>query len=172
MSEQISTFLASKGEAAMTWAEAHGLICAVVAGPGVPENWQQMVLDDEPLPEEQAAALERLRQHMESRIVMGDAIALPCRLDPEEDRDGNDLTGWCTGFMTGVFLQEAAWYEHDEDRVAELLLGILLISGLDEDPVLEELWNDRKLVRQMARGIPDIIEELYLLFHAPDMPAS
>jgi uncharacterized protein len=53
--------------------------------------------------------------------------------------------------------------------MAALLLPFLLISGLDEDPALDELWQDRKLVRQMANGIPDLIEELFLHFHAPEL---
>lgn len=72
--------------------------------------------------------------------------------------------------MAGVFMQEEAWYEIDEEQMANLLLPFVLIAGLDEDPDLDALWQDSKLVRQMALGLPELLEELFLHFHAPEAP--
>ena len=86
------------------------------------------------------------------------------------EREGKDLASWCAGFVIAVSLDEQGWHEAaDEETIASLLLPFMLISGLDEDPALDELWQDRKLVRQMASGIPDLVEELFLRFHAPEL---
>jgi uncharacterized protein len=50
-----------------------------------------------------------------------------------------------------------------------MLLPFLLISGLDDDPEMDALWQDNRLVRQMALGIPDLVEEIFLFFHAPEL---
>ena len=54
--------------------------------------------------------------------------------------------------------------------MATWLLPMLLISGVDDDPALDEVWNDSQLVRQMANGIPDVLEEMMLHFQGPDGP--
>ena len=41
-------------------------------------------------------------------------------------------------------------------------------TGVDEDPELDEVWRDEKLVRQMGRGIPDVLEEILLHFQGPE----
>ena len=74
--------------------------------------------------------------------------------------------------MTGVFADEDTWYQDDESTMAEMLLPFVLISGLDEDEALDDIWNNTQLVRQMALSIPDLLEELFLVFHGPDSDDS
>jgi len=41
---------------------------------------------------------------------------------------------------------------------------------LIEDDDLQTLRRDKKLLKDMTASIPDLITELYLLFHAPANP--
>ena len=70
--------------------------------------------------------------------------------------------------MSGVFEDEAAWYQDDEAQTVDLMLPFILISGLDEDEELDALWENTQVVRQMALSIPELLEEFFLQFHGPD----
>ena len=73
--------------------------------------------------------------------------------------------------LSGMLLHEERWHsDEDDDPMATWLLPMLLISGVDDDPALDEVWNDSQLVRQMANGIPDVLEEMMLHFQGPDGP--
>lgn len=150
----------------LTAVETHGLLCAMALHPAPPEHWRDIAAGDaDRLPDPLYPLLENERQRLASRLGAGDAIHLPCRLDPFEERDGEDLAAWCTGFMAGILASE---HEQNEEMEA-LLLPFLLFSGLDDDPELDALWRDEKLVRQMARGLPDLVEELFLYLQAPEL---
>lgn len=169
--KQIDDFIRQAGEDALTWVETHGLLCAMAVGPQPPLDWQQVChAGDEQVPAPVASALASLRDRVAATLGAGERIQLPCRLDPYADDEGKDLAAWCAGFMAGVFMQEDAWYRQDEEQIANLLLPFVLIAGLDEDPDLDALWQDTKLVRQMGLGLPELLEELFLHFHAPDAP--
>lgn len=170
--KQVDDFIEQAGEDALTWVETHGLLCATAVGPQPPPGWQQICLaeEDAEVPAAVADALASLRDRLSTTLGAGERILLPCRLDPYADDEGNDLAAWCAGFMAGVFMQEESWYASDEEQMATLLLPFVLIAGLDEDPDLDALWQDSKVVRQMAMGLPDLLEELFLHFHAPDAP--
>jgi len=168
--QNLRDWLEQAGEDCLTWVEVHGLLTALACAPAIPEGWQHAILEEGEVPAEVAAAMENLRQRIQAQLGAGEGITLPCRLDPDEEREGKDLASWCAGFVIAVSLDEQAWHQNqDEETMAGLMLPFMLISGLDEDPALDELWQDRKLVREMASGIPDVIEELFLLFHAPEL---
>lgn len=166
----VQSYLADNADTSLTWTETHGLITAMAVGPNVVENWFAMCRqDDEQIPAEVTTALTKLLQLLASQIAAEDGIKLPCKLDPYEDLEGSDLASWCLGFMSGVAMGEEAWYpESKEEDVAQLLLPFVLIAGLDEDPELDELWQNTKMVREMAVNIPSLLEELFLLYHAPE----
>lgn len=169
--QQLQTFISQRDDT-LSWVEIHGLLCAIAAGPAPMDGWQNAIFleDDQQLPADMAQLLARFAERFASDLGAGDAIALPCRLDPYEDNEGKDLVSWCTGFMAGVFASEALWYAGDEEKIANLLLPFVLISGLEESDELDELWDNTQLVRQMALGLPSLLEELFLYFHAPDLP--
>lgn len=169
--QQLQTYL-SQQQDALSWVETHGLLCAIAAGPVPMVGWQDAIFleDDQQLPADIAQLLEKLAERIASDLGAGDAVTLPCRLDPYEDKEGQDLVSWCTGFMAGVFASETLWYAGDEEKIANLLLPFLLISGLEESDELDELWDNTQLVRQMALGLPSLLEELFLYFHAPELP--
>ncbi|KGD65911.1 hypothetical protein Y5S_01135 [Alcanivorax nanhaiticus] len=162
----VRNYFKSLGEDAPTWTEIHGLLCALAVGP-VGDVDYAAVLELE-VPEEVAAAMEKLRQRLVTQLLAGDAINLPCLLDPYQEDDGQDLASWCAGFMSGVFEDEAAWYQDDEAQTVDLMLPFILISGLDEDEELDALWENTQVVRQMALSIPELLEEFFLQFHGPD----
>ena len=171
--DTVDAFIRRSGDDALTWTEIHGLMCAVSAGPSAPEGWPQIChAEENAVPDDVAAALLQLQQRLAAQLGVGERLQLPCLLDPYADDEGEDLSSWCAGFMAGVLLQEDSWSEANEERMANMLLPFLLISGMDEDPELDSLWEDTRLVRTMAMAIPELLEELFLHFHAPEAPAG
>ncbi|MBQ0753614.1 MAG: YecA family protein [Gammaproteobacteria bacterium] len=170
--QHVIDYLKHNGEDALSWVETHGLLCALACGPLAEDGWQAVIQEEQTVPSSIADALSALRDRLHAQLGIGEAIQPPCRLDPYEENDGDDLTSWCAGFVTGVSLNEAAWHDEQGELVFELLLPFLLISGLDEDPEMDTLWQDTDLVKQMAAGIPDLLEELFLLYHAPELSVA
>ncbi|MDX1803221.1 MAG: YecA family protein [Alcanivorax sp.] len=167
LKNSIRQHFAELGDDAPTWTELHGLLCALAVGPdGDSVDYAELL--ELPVPQSIRDNLEQLRQRLVTQLLGGDPINLPCLLDPYQDDDGQDLASWCAGFMSGVFANEASWYDGDEEQIVQLLLPFILISGLDEDPELDALWENTQVVRQMALGIPELLEELFLVFHGPD----
>lgn len=161
--------LARAPDSLFTFVEAHGLATAMALAPTLPGDWQEQAsLEDTGMDPDLVMQLEHLRQRLASQLGFGESITLPCRLDPFVDDEGNDLCAWCFGFISGVLLDEDSWYADDEEAMAHRLLPMLLFSGLDEDAALDTLWQDEALARQLARAIPEMIEELFLHFHAPE----
>lgn len=169
---QLQDWLAQHPEDALTWVECHGLLCAMAIAPQPPQGWQQVVLAEGEVPEAQCAMLEALRQRYLAQLCAGESLVMPCRLDPYAEDDGKDLASWCVGFMAGASLPDQPWFEQDNDEIAEKMLPFVLIAGIEEDEALDELWADSKLTRQMAIAIPDMVEELFLLFNAPETPSG
>lgn len=167
--EAVNQFLAGQDpDTCMTRVEFHGLLCAMACGPETDLDWQAISVEA-PIPDDIRALMETWREQLASKLGLGESVQLPCRLDPHQDDDGNDLASWCAGFMAGVFLNEAAWYERDEELMASRLLPFVVISGVDDDPELDAIWENNKLVRQMATLIPELLQEIFLHFHAPEM---
>ena len=106
---------------------------------------------------------------IERQLASDEEFTLPCELVVGDETDESKLRGWCIGFMEGVFLREDVWFEDDEDEVSELLLPIMVISGLfDEQPDFAEIGSDIELLESMAEQIPEILTTLFLLCQAPD----
>lgn len=167
--QQVIEYLDANPETALTWTEAHGMLCALACGPACASGWQHLLIEEGQVPNAIADAMQALRDRMHAQLGLGETLPLPCRLDPYEDNEGKDLASWCAGFVTGVSANEDAWHANDSDQVFQMLLPFLLISGLDDDPEMDALWQDTRLVRQMALGIPDLVEEIFLFFHAPEL---
>lgn len=154
------------GEDAPTWTEIHGLLCALAVGPVEEVDYAALLELD--VPADVAIALEKLRERLKTQLLAGETINLPCLLDPYQEEDGQDLASWCAGFLSGVFEDEAAWYQDDEQQTVDLMLPFILISGLDDDEELDAIWENTQVVRQMALSIPDLLEEFFLQFHGPE----
>lgn len=152
----------------------HGFLSALTVGPDTPpvDIWLPALFDEQPICQDPVRAeqvrqdLEDWRKEIHATLYHGQPLALPCPLTLKAT-DTTDLNDWCAGFMEGMFLKEASWYDSDEDLIADLTLPMVVLSDLIDDPELQHIRRDQKLVRELAQQIPDVLTELYLHFHAP-----
>ncbi|WP_462378900.1 YecA/YgfB family protein [Pseudomonas sp. Marseille-QA0892] len=164
-------------EEALDYVAAHGYLTALCICPvDVPEReWIDALFAEPPHYRDDAeredieSALVALKAHIARQLASDEDMQLPCDLDLGDDPDDSDLRGWCIGFMEGVFLREAVWFEGSEDEVSELLLPIMVGSGLfEEQQEFAEIARDEDLVASMVEQIPELLTALYLLCNAPD----
>lgn len=164
-------------EEALDYVAAHGYLTALsITSEAVPDReWIDALFAEEPKYSSDAqrveieATLVALKAHISRQLASDEEFELPCDLDLGEDPDDSDLRGWCIGFMEGVFLREEAWFENAEEEVSEMLLPIMVGSGLfDEQPEFEDIAKDANLQDDMIVQIPEALTALYLLLHAPE----
>ncbi|MBF8781884.1 UPF0149 family protein [Pseudomonas fulva] len=164
-------------EEALDYVAAHGYLTALsICAEDVPEReWIDALFAEEPHYDSEAqrveieATLVALKAHIGRQLASDDEFELPCDLDLGDDPDDSDLRGWCIGFMEGVFLREEAWFENAEEEVSEMLLPIMVGSGLfDEQPEFADIAANQHLQEDMVVQIPEALTALFLLLHAPD----
>jgi uncharacterized protein len=164
-------------EEALDYMATHGYLTALaICSTPVPEReWIDALFAEAPAyrddaeREEIEATLIQLKSHIARQLASDDEPELPCEPDLGDEPDDSDIRGWCIGFMEGVFLREAAWFENAEDEVSELLLPIMVGSGLfEEQAEFDEIALDRNLMDEMVEQIPELLTALFLLFHAPE----
>ena len=113
--------------------------------------------------------LLELKARIARELASDEDLELPCELTLGDEPDYSDLRSWCIGFMEGVFLREEAWFSDDEELVSELLLPVMVGSGLFADqPEFAEIEQDEDMVEDMVEHIPQVLTQLFLLFHAPE----
>ena len=164
-------------EQALDYIAAHGYLTAlaICPEPVAEREWIDALFAEPPHyrsdieREEVEITLQLLKAHIARQLASDDEPEIPCELDLGDEPDDSDLRGWCIGFMEGVFLREAVWFEDAEDEVSELLLPIMVASGLfDEQPEFAEIARDRQLVDTMVDQIPELLTALFLLCQAPE----
>lgn len=164
-------------EEALDYVAAHGYLTAlsICREKVAPRDWIDALFSEPPHyrsedeREDIEATLVQLQAHIARQLASDDEPEIPCALDLGEEPDDSDLRGWCIGFMEGVFLREAVWFDDAEDEVSELLLPIMVGSGLfDEQPEFAEIARDPDLVDSMVEQIPELLTALFLLCNAPD----
>lgn len=156
---------------------AHGYLTAITVGPRGTLDADALAafFEDEAGsmdPAQMATLTQQLQAWQKSIhavLYHGSRLELPCPLIADSD-EPNSLSDWCVGFMEGLFLDEDRWYAGNEDDIADLTLPMVVLSDLIEDDDLQTLRRDKKLLKDMTASIPDLITELYLLFHAPTNP--
>ncbi|QEY58250.1 YecA family protein [Pseudomonas sp. C27(2019)] len=162
---------------ALDYIATHGYLTALsICTEKVPtEEWIDALFAEPPHYRDEAeeadikAGLLQLKAQIERQLASDDDMALPCELDLGDEPDDSDLRGWCVGFMEGVFLREDVWFEDAEDEVSELLLPIMVASGLfDEQPDFAEIAKDTDLVDSMIEQIPEVLTALFLLCLEPE----
>ncbi|MFC6672556.1 YecA family protein [Marinobacterium aestuariivivens] len=160
----------------------HGLFCALAIAPEeVPEQqWLELLFDGEPKWQSDAekkeitALLRQWYQSISSDLYNDEEIDLPCDASLELDEEDREvgiapLTLWAEAFMEGVFLHEELWFAPErEEQVAELLLPIMLASDLFDEDEIKQIRKDKRLSEQMVAQIPELLVDLYLVFHAPE----
>jgi len=115
------------------------------------------------------STLRELKVRLARELASDEDMELPCELSLGDEPDYSDLRSWCIGFMEGVFLREEAWFNNDEELVSELLLPVMVGSGLFADqPEFIEIEEDQDMVEDMMEHIPGVLTQLFLLFHAPE----
>ena len=113
--------------------------------------------------------LLELKARIARELASDEDLELPCELTLGDEPDDSDLRSWCIGFREGVFLREEAWFSNDEELVSELLLPVMVGSGLFADqPEFAEIEQDEDMVEDMVEHIPQVLTQLFLLFHAPE----
>lgn len=152
----------------------HGFLAALTVGPDAPalDVWLPALFDGQPVSADAArteavtAALVAWQKEIHAALYHGQPVTLPCALTLKAT-EPTDLNDWCVGFMEGMFMKEASWYDSDEDLVADLTLPMVVLSDLIDDEELQHIRRDVKLTRELAQQIPDVLTELYLHFNAP-----
>lgn len=153
---------------------AHGFLTALTVGPrGTLDRSALSAFFEDAEPCADGTLANTLRHHLQAWqksihavLYHGARLELPCPLVADVN-EANELSDWCVGFMEGLFLDEDKWYAKDEDDIADLTLPMMVLSDLIDDPDLQVLRRDRKLLAEMTAQIPELITEIYLLFHAP-----
>jgi uncharacterized protein len=174
--DELESFLFSDAvsEEALDYPSLHGLLTAVAICPiEIPDTeWLESLFDGQPNyanAEQQArieALLKRELSGISEELDHEDPPELPCDLSLDED---SLLTVWCQGFMEGVFMREEAWFGELEEQVAELLLPTMIASELfEDDPELQKIRKDERLIQGFCEEIPDLLTDLYLLFRVPE----
>ncbi len=159
---------------------AHGFLVALAVAPRHVEaaTWIAELFHGEPTFADTAerdtilGLLEQLKHNAIATLEQGLLPELPFELaleglPPEETPIGD----WCAGFMEGVFLDEAAWFEANEASVATLLLPFMALSGLfDEEPDMAEFTAEPGRLESLAGQLPDLVLDLYLHYRVPPDP--
>lgn len=166
-------------EDAFTFHAAHGFLTALAIRPvDLNEAQRNEILFDGPVKLSAGDArvlddaLESLSRSIDRQFNAEEGFTLSCaeELDDPEDEA---LFDWCGGFMEGHFLDENAWFGEHEQEVCELLLPVMLASGLfDNEPEFQEILENEELTEDMTSQIPEVLMELYLLFNSPEEATS
>lgn len=176
--DQLDAYLLSDQvqEEALDYIALHGYLCALAVSPApLPEHeWLAQVMAETPVLEDTAERHEMLnliRQELAYLHVCLESdqdIDLPCDLTLELDQEDDCLLEyWAQGFMELIFSQEDVWFAEQEEDVAECLLPFMLAAKLDEDEELEDLRRQPEFCQQLCEQIPELLQDLYLLFRVP-----
>jgi len=177
--EKLQAFLDADDlhEEALDYMAGHGFLTALAIAPTVvPEReWLDALFAEPPVwaNDEQRQLIEdtlcELHSRIASELASDEEFELPCDLDLGDEPDYSDLRSWCVGFMEGVFMREDDWFAEQEETVSELLLPVMVGSGLfDDQPEFVEINREAEVVDEMLEHIPDTLTQLFLLFHAPE----
>lgn len=170
---------ASPHEGTLDYHGLHGFLTAQAICPAklTEKQRNESIFDgDVNFPPATSVQWEQLIDNIEAAIDRGfndedEGFVLSC----EAVMDGADeaLSNWCTGFMVAHFLNEETWFINNEQEVCELLLPIMLASGLfDEEPEFKEIRKNNGLTEDMFSQIPEVLMELFLMFNAPEEKKS
>ncbi|AVI62440.1 YecA/YgfB family protein [Halomonas sp. GFAJ-1] len=177
--DRLDDFLDSEqvGEDALDLISAHGFLVALAVAPSElpPAQWLAELFQGEPNYRDEAERdgiihlLTLLRDNAMAVLEQGGLPELPFELTldglPAEETPIGD---WCAGFMEGVFSDESAWFQDDEEAAATLLLPFMLLSGLFEDePDMAEMAQDQANQEALVAQLPELVLDLYLHYRVP-----
>lgn len=156
---------------------AHGFLVALAVAPHEIDaaTWIAELFHGEPDFADDAqrreilGLLEALKDNAIAALDEGLLPELPFDLELGDIAPAETPIGdWCAGFMEGVFLHEAPWFEGDEESAATLLLPFMALSGLfDDEPDMADLANDPSRLEDLVRQLPELVLDLYLHYRVP-----
>lgn len=157
-------------EDALDYFGVHGALSALAVGPCemTPEAWVELAFGrpvsavDVKEYDFVVQTLSRIFHNIRSELNQEEPIELPA--ETYEDRDA--LTNWCAGFVEAFLANEEQWFEQKQELVAEFLLPIMALSNLFDDEDFTEITTNPKLMAQLSEQIPEVLTDLYLLFHS------
>jgi uncharacterized protein len=160
-------------EEAMPLDMLQGLFCAVGSAPDLipPSSWLNVALGENPVYEttEQAQEILDLVMRFYGQTVqeLDDGQGVTLYVFPDEEGE-DDLATWCEGYLEGVMLSDADWYEHGEpETVEELLFPFMLLSGRmreaaeDAGDMVPSFDEERDLRREAANSMGDSVKAVY-----------
>lgn len=158
---------------ALNYQECHGFLCALIAGP-INLNSEQRnqiiffgdtAADLTLITEEVNQLINTLQKEIENSLFSGDTLLLPCSLQLENNQISESLEDWCIGFFEAHMIDEAIWYNADENLTAEMLMPFLVcLEGIDEED-LQTIRNKTDLFQTLILQIPQALQDIYLYFH-------
>lgn len=182
--DRLDDFLDSEqvGEDALDLISAHGFLVALAVAPSEQPTaqWLEELFQGEPSYRNDAERddiihlLTLLQDNAMAVLEQGGLPELPFELTldglPAEETPIGD---WCAGFMEGVFSDESAWFQDDEEAAATLLLPFMLLSGLFEDePDMAEMAQDQANQESLVAQLPELVLDLYLHYRVPPETAK
>ena len=176
--DQLDAYLLSDKvqEEALDYIALHGYLCALAISPAPlsEDEWLEQVMaqpqtnNTDSQRQDMLALMRKELAYLRECLESDQDIDLPCDLTLEADQEGDCLLEyWAQGFMELIFSQEEVWFSEQEEDVAECLLPFMLAAKLDEDSELEELRRQPELCQQLCEQIPELLQDLYLLFRVP-----
>ena len=176
--DQLDAYLLSDKvqEEALDYIALHGYLCALAISPAPlsEDEWIEQVMaqpqtnNTDRQRQDMLALMRKELAYLRECLESDQDIDLPCDLTLEVDQEGDCLLEyWAQGFMELIFSQEEVWFSEQEEDVAECLLPFMLAAKLDEDSELEELRRQPELCQQLCEQIPELLQDLYLLFRVP-----
>jgi len=173
--ETLENFLDSDQvhEECQNFVMAHGFLTALAVCPDdiSEDQWLPIIFEDTPnfdnaKQEKQILQyLSRLSLDIKKELESEEGFLIPCELEmgtsPEEL---SELQEWATGYMEGVFMTEANWFESEkEEVVAELLLPVMVASDLFDDEEVVQIRASEKLTQSCIAQIPEVVTDLFLV---------
>lgn len=173
--ETLEAFLESEQvhEECQNFVMAHGFLTALAICPAniATEQWLPVVFEEEPnfnnsKEEKQIHQyLLRLYADIQKELESEDGFTLPCEIEmANSEEELSELQEWATGFMEGVFMTEAHWFESDkEEAIAELLLPMMVASDLFDDEDVTQIRSSEKLTQSCIAQIPEVVTDMFLV---------
>lgn len=160
--------------------QLHGFLTALAICPEeiARDEWLPEVFAGEPDYDDEAeqqmieATIEQMLNSIKRILYSGEILGLPVALNLGRQPEQSPLCGWAIGFMEGVALRETTWFDEHEEEIGDLMLPIMLASGLFDDPELDTITHDQKQMKVLLARIPNNLSEMYLLFRDSDNDAD
>jgi len=104
-----------------------------------------------------------LRNDISRHLFSDESLDLPCDLDLSES--DSDIEAWCVAFMEKHMMEDVAWFANDDEEISNMLLPIILVSGLIEDEEIEVMRKNESIMLSMLENIPEVLPGLYSYYH-------